>query len=203
MEKREGKEGGAGKMVRNFLLLLPLFMVGCTRGGAVDRIIGRTIAFFSPRIKESASTKPVVPAIQVTAQVQTSNAGIIPDSILDTVSIDTVKDIMSALNWEKINYSTHGRQDPFKPLISKETIGQGLHPDQGELVGVIWGGKKGYLALVKEKGGSAFVLQEGDRVVNGYVEKIDRKSITFKMKQFGITSKIVLHLKEGKEEGGK
>ncbi|RKZ18575.1 hypothetical protein DRQ17_03095 [bacterium] len=203
MKKEQRKKEGAGKMARTVLLLLPLFMLGCTKGGAVDRIIGRTISFFSPRIQETTTVKPGVSPVQVAAQVQTADAGVIPDTILDTVSIDTVKDIMSALNWEKINYSTHGRQDPFKPLISKETIGQGLHPDQGELVGVIWGGQRGYLALVKEKGGSAFVLQEGDRVVNGYVEKIDRKSITFRMKQFGVTSKIVLHLKEGKEEGGK
>ena len=157
MKRKKEKKKGVSKMLRIIFLLIPLLMVGCTEGGSMDRIIGRTIAFFSPRIKEASNYKSGMQPVQVAAQVQAVYAGLLPDTLLDTVSIDTVKDIMSALNWEKVTYSTHGRQDPFKPLISKETIGQGLHPDQGELVGIIWGGERGNLALVKEKGGSAFV----------------------------------------------
>jgi len=165
---------------------------GCREGSKVNRVIGKVVGFFSPRIK----TSEVNNNVSISSTLPATSKG---NNTMDTTKIDTAKEVLQAMNWEKFRYDDLGKPDPFEPLITKKSISKGLHVEQAELVGII-SGAGGYLALVKEKGGAGYVLREGDGIVGGKVSHIDKNSITFSMFQFGVHSTVVLHLKEREGE---
>jgi len=169
-------------------------LTGCGEGSKVNRVIGKVVGFFSPRIKTSEVNNNVSISSTLPSASEGNNS-----NTMDTTKIDTAKEVIQALNWEKFYYDDLGKPDPFEPLITKKTISKGLHVEQAELVGII-SGAGGYLALVKEKGGAGYVLREGDGIVGGKVSHIDKNSITFSMFQFGVHSTVVLHLKEREGE---
>lgn len=168
-------------------LFIILFLVGCSQNpNFFDKLVDKTISFFSPNLEN-----PSLPEKMIFSQVNPIQTNV---DTLDFSKIDTIRDVNEALKWEIFVYSDRGKADPFRPLVTKGTSEKGLQVEDAELVGTIWG-PNGYIALVKEVGGSGYVLREGDKVINGYVEKIDKNSITFRLQQFEQIHKVVLYLK--------
>lgn len=170
-----------------------LFLLGCSGNtNFFDKIVDKTISFFSPKLENISSPERIILS-QTTPNIKNIDT-------TDFSKIDTIRDVNEALKWEIFVYTDRGKNDPFNPLVTKGTSEKGLQVEDAELVGTIWG-PNGYIALVKEIGGSGYVLREGDRVINGYVEKIEKNSITFRLQQFEQVQKIVLYLKS--KEGDK
>lgn len=183
------KEG----LINSIFVLVLLMLLGCSsNSNFFDKLVDKTISFFSPKFDN-----PSLPEKMILSQVNP-----VPTNVdtLDFSRIDTIRDVNEALKWEIFVYSDRGKSDPFEPLVTKGTSEKGLQVEDAELVGTIWGAN-GYIALVKEIGGSGYVLREGDKVINGYVEKIDKNSITFRLQQFEQVQKVVLYLKS--KEGDK
>ncbi len=176
-------------LVSSFIILT---LLGCSDSpNFFNRFIDKTISFFSPRFETYSSPEKII-----FSQMTQNPTGI---DTLDYSKIDTVRDINEALKWEIFVYSDRGKEDPFNPLVTKGASEKGLQVEDAELVGTIWG-PNGYIALVKEIGGSGYVLREGDKVINGYVERIDKNSITFRLQQFEQVQKVVLYLKSKEGE---
>uniref|UniRef100_A0A7C4Y4X0 Pilus assembly protein PilP n=1 Tax=candidate division WOR-3 bacterium TaxID=2052148 RepID=A0A7C4Y4X0_UNCW3 len=173
-------------------IFIMLSLIGCSNSpNLFNRIVDKTIAFFSPKFENNTYTEKII-----LSQMNPIPTGV---DTLDFSKIDTVRDVNEALKWELFVYDDRGKPDPFTPLITRGASEKGLQVEDAELVGTIWG-PNGYIALVKEIGGSGYVLREGDKVINGYVEKIDKNSITFKLQQFEQVQKITLYLKSKEGE---
>lgn len=107
---------------------------------------------------------------------------------------DSLKILEKALGIEYFHYSSGGRRDPFETLFK----GRELNAENVKLVGTIWG-PKGRFALLKEPGGTGFVVGIGDKIADGRVIDITSNSVTFKITRFGVTSKVTLMLEEEEE----
>lgn len=94
---------------------------------------------------------------------------------------------------EVFQYNKIGRRDPFQPLLSIEE-GSAPNVNNLALVGIMWGSAR-IIAVVKELGGMGFVLEEGDKVAGGIVERITNDSVTFKLNEFGVITRFTLTLK--------
>ena len=79
-------------------------------------------------------------------------------------------------------YNALGRRDPFQPLMGGEYVGADVGgdapPDVGGLkvVGIVWGDADQF-ALVEDARGDSHILRRGDKVMNGYVESLNRNAM--------------------------
>lgn len=79
-------------------------------------------------------------------------------------------------------YNALGRRDPFQPLMGGEYVGADVGgdapPDVGGLkvVGIVWGDADQF-ALVEDARGDSHILRRGDKVMNGFVETLNRDAM--------------------------
>jgi hypothetical protein len=104
----------------------------------------------------------------------------------------------------KYDYRSHGRRDPFRPLLCKdeeeERQSDRLYLDGARLVGILWGGR--VLALLEDNEGVSFCLEKGDRVHNGRLVEIRPDAVVFNQYRYGGTETVTLELEKKKKAGG-
>ncbi|MBA7600018.1 hypothetical protein KAU13_03990 [candidate division WOR-3 bacterium] len=168
------------------LSIFSFFHAGCKGGNPFNFIIGKM-------------TKSVEKE-QLTVQKDVKEkVGIVPGDLPEKPSEiqaaiseeDSLAILEIALGIERFRYRSGGRRDPFETLFK----GKELNVENVKLVGTIWG-PKGRFALLKEPGGSGFVVGIGDRIADGRVIDITSSSVTFQISKFGVTSKVTLMLEE-------
>lgn len=95
---------------------------------------------------------------------------------------------------EGIFYSSRGKRDPFRPLISTKQITDTLlDVDHAVLNGIMWSPKERY-ALLQDEKGKGYVLEEGDKVSGGKVLAIRKKEIIFELYGFGKVRRVKLKI---------
>ena len=104
----------------------------------------------------------------------------------------------------KYDYRSHGRRDPFRPLLCKdedeERQTDRLYLDGARLVGILWGQR--VLALLEDSEGVSFCLEKGDRVHNGRLVEIRPDAVVFNQYRYGGTETVTLELEKKKKAGG-
>ena len=170
-----------------FPLILSLFQTGCKGGNPFNFIIGKMTK--SVEKKQPITTKTVqrkeekVPegiVLGDTSQVQSTAS-----------EADSLRILETALGIGRFNYRDEGRRDPFETLFK----GMELNVENVKLVGTIWG-PKGRFALLREPGGTGYVVGIGDKIADGRVVDITSSSVTFEIRKFGVTSKVTRVLEE-------
>jgi hypothetical protein len=105
---------------------------------------------------------------------------------------------------EIYKYSTRGRRDPFKALVS-EGIGEIdtdlLNIDDATLTGIIWMGDH-MVALFKDKKGKSHYMKKGDAVYNGRIVEINDNSVVVSIYEFGDVRRVELRVTHGSEASG-
>lgn len=98
---------------------------------------------------------------------------------------------------EPVAYSSGGRRDPFVPLpAGQETeFGQAPLPDAEKLtiVGILLGAN-GYRALAQDEDQNGYVLRKGDRVLYGYVARIEQERVVFRLSMRGLDRTVIVKL---------
>jgi len=104
----------------------------------------------------------------------------------------------------KYDYRSHGRRDPFRPLLCKddeeERQTDRLYLDGARLVGILWGER--VLALLEDSETVSFCLEKGDRVHNGRLVEIRPDAVVFNQYRYGGTETVTLELEKKKKAGG-
>lgn len=97
---------------------------------------------------------------------------------------------------EIFSYSSRGRRDPFKPLVGLPSEEDTLLDVRGaQVVGIVWSPAERY-ALIQAADGEVHIVEEGDRVRNGKVDKIEKKSVEFYLWELGRSERLTLRIKE-------
>ena len=98
---------------------------------------------------------------------------------------------------EVIRYRSYGKRDPFLPLVSKSMSGyqNGDIPDIEtlRLVGVLQS-EYSNMALLEDMEGYGYILQDGDKVKNGYVIQIYKDKVLFQISEFGWSRSVALSM---------
>jgi hypothetical protein len=100
-------------------------------------------------------------------------------------------------------YSSRGRRDAFRPLITDSKKGEEIKTDLLQLegailTGVVWSGGE-YLAMVKDKDGRSFFLRQGDDVYRGKVITVTQTKAVFQLVEFGEVERITLSVRSNQE----
>jgi len=106
-------------------------------------------------------------------------------------------------------YNALGRRDPFQPLIGGGFIGRDIvdvdvPPDVGGItvVGIVWGARDKF-ALAEDPSGKSLVLRRGDKVMNGFVERLKRDAIIVRLINDGQSQSVTIPLtRKGENHGG-
>lgn len=110
----------------------------------------------------------------------------------DSQSKSEKKELKSPEKKEFVFYKSRGKHDPFKPYIGEAEISDTLLDVNGaQLVGIMWSPENKF-ALLQDKGGKTFILEEGDPVLGGRLTTIGKKSVVFSLRGFGTTHKVEL-----------
>jgi hypothetical protein len=100
-------------------------------------------------------------------------------------------------------YQSWGRPDLFSALVSGEfepgEAADLVDVNNAKLVGVMWGPTDRF-ALVEDGSGNGYILRVGDRVSNGRVVAVQKKSLVASVSLYGITNRVILRLADGKDE---
>lgn len=100
-------------------------------------------------------------------------------------------------------YQSYGRPDLFAALVTGEFEPMGsadlVDMNNAKLVGVMWGASDRF-ALVEDGSGNGFILRVGDAVNNGRVVAIQENSLVASISLYGITSRVILRLEDGKDK---
>ena len=123
-------------------------------------------------------------------------------STQDTVSRAGDSEEQPAVTREKVEYRSHGRKDPFKPLFEKEEEEEEELPPlrvDGATVAGIMVGPEGRLALIRDTDGRTYVLGEGAKVKNGYLRRVKTDAVIFNIAKYGRYRKVELELKSAKK----
>jgi hypothetical protein len=105
-------------------------------------------------------------------------------------------------------YNALGRRDPFQSLISGDFVGVDVGgnapPDMGSLkiVGVVWGDTDRF-ALAEDARGNSYVLREGDKLMNGFVETVRRDAVVVQSVVDDETQSVTLPLQRKGETNAK
>ena len=99
-------------------------------------------------------------------------------------------------------YQSWGRPDLFAALVSGEfepgEAADLVDVNNAKLVGVMWGPTDRF-ALVEDGSGNGYILRVGDRVSNGRVIAVQKKSLVASVSLYGITNRVILRLADGKD----
>jgi hypothetical protein len=154
---------------------------------------GNPFNFFIGKVGKSVDKETPTPAVDPSVLVMKDSLETEEESPPKTDK-DSLRILEKALGLEYFYYSSGGRRDPFETLFK----GRELNVENVKLVGTIWG-PKGRFALLKEPGGTGFVVGIGDKIADGRVIDITSNSVSFKITRFGVTSKVTLMLEEEEE----
>ena len=98
---------------------------------------------------------------------------------------------------EPVSYRGGGRRDPFVPLPAQQEVefGQTPLPDVEKLsiVGILQG-VDGYRALAQDDEDNGYVLRRGDRVLYGYVSRIEAERVIFYLNRRGLDRTVILKI---------
>jgi hypothetical protein len=98
---------------------------------------------------------------------------------------------------EPVAYDSDNRRDPFVPLPAGQEVefGQAPLPDVEKLtiVGILEG-VSGYRALAQDDQNNGYVLRKGDRVLYGYVARVEPERAVFRLNQRGLDRTVILKL---------
>jgi len=98
---------------------------------------------------------------------------------------------------EPVSYSGGGKRDPFVslPMGQEVEFGQAPLPDVEKLtiVGILLdlGGRR---ALAQDEDKNAYVLRKGDRVLYGYVVRVEEERVVFRLNRRGLDKTIIIKL---------
>ncbi|KPK99505.1 MAG: hypothetical protein AMJ90_09460 [candidate division Zixibacteria bacterium SM23_73_2] len=96
-----------------------------------------------------------------------------------------------------LTYSSYNARDPFTPLTEKISFEFGEAPlpdvESLELVGILEN-KSGLKALLEDERGYGYIMEQGDRVQNGYVLKVFEDRIVFEITEYGWSRTVALEL---------
>jgi Tfp pilus assembly protein PilP len=104
---------------------------------------------------------------------------------------------------EIYRYSTRGRRDPFKALVTEglgEVETDMLNVEEATLTGIIWMGDH-MVALFKDKKGKSHYMKKGDAVWNGRIVEINDNSVIVTLYEFGDSRRVELKVTEHSSEG--
>lgn len=142
--------------------------------------------------------KPVVSESDTTTKSIPKTAG--PDTflVIETLVKQKEKIKLDTIPKRKVlTYSSFGRKDPFVPLTEKISFEFGEAPlpnvESLKLVGVLED-KSGLKALLEDDQGYGYILEQGDRVKNGYVLKVFKDKIVFEITEYGWSRTVSLEL---------
>jgi len=98
---------------------------------------------------------------------------------------------------EPVSYHSDSRRDPFIPLPATQKVefGQTPLPDVEKLsiVGILQG-IDGYRALAQDDDDNGYVLRKGDRVLYGYVARIEAERLIFYLNRRGLDRTVILKI---------
>jgi len=177
---------------KNIVLIFILLLIsvslgtGCKGGNPFNFVIGKMTKSVDkkkpptlPKREEQKEGK--LPGTLAKNPLSTDAAG----------QVDSLEILKKALGIQRFDYTSGGRRDPFETLFK----GKELNVENVGLVGTIWG-PKGRFALLKEPGGSGYVVGIGDRIADGRVIDITNSSVTFEINKFGVSSRVTLVMEE-------
>jgi hypothetical protein len=95
------------------------------------------------------------------------------------------------------HYNTLGRRDPFESLVENfvgEDVGGNGPVDIGgiRVVGIVWGTDP--FALVEDGRGNSGILRRGDKVMNGFVEALQRDAVVVRLSVDGQSQTVSIPL---------
>jgi hypothetical protein len=100
---------------------------------------------------------------------------------------------------EPVLYRSGGRRDPFLSLPAQQEaeFGQAPLPNVEKLtiVGILQGAG-GYRALAQGEKEHGYVLRKGDRVLYGYVARIEKERVVFRLNRRGLDRTVILKLSQ-------
>lgn len=142
--------------------------------------------------------KPVVSESDTTTKSIPKTAGPDTFSVIETLVKQKEKIKLDTIPKRKVlTYSSFGRKDPFVPLTEKISFEFGEAPlpnvESLKLVGVLED-KSGLKALLEDDQGYGYILEQGDRVKNGYVLKVFKDKIVFEITEYGWSRTVSLEL---------
>jgi len=116
---------------------------------------------------------------------------------------DASADRVESIRTNDYFYQSWGRPDLFAALVSGEfeagEAAELVDVNNAKLVGVMWGPTDRF-ALVEDGSGNGYILRVGDRVSNGRVVAVQKKSLVASVSLYGITNRVILRLNDGKDE---
>ena len=116
---------------------------------------------------------------------------------------DASADRVQSIRTNDYFYQSWGRPDLFSALVSGEfepgEAAELVDVNNAKLVGVMWGPTDRF-ALVEDGSGNGYILRVGDRVSNGRVIAVQKKSLVASVSLYGITNRVILRLNDGKDE---
>ena len=116
----------------------------------------------------------------------------------DTVSRAGEIEVPATVTRERIEYSSEGRKDPFRPLFETEKEQEEELPllrVDGATVAGIMVGPAGRLGLIRDSDGRTYVLGEGAKVKNGYLRQIKKDRVIFHVAKYGRYRRVEMELK--------
>jgi hypothetical protein len=100
---------------------------------------------------------------------------------------------------EPVSYSSGGRRDPFLSLPSQQETEFGEAPlpnvEKLTIVGILQGAG-GYRGLAQDDKENGYVLRKGDRVLYGYVARIEEERVVFRLNRRGLDRTVILKLSQ-------
>jgi len=144
---------------------------------------------------------PAVPSLAepaVTESVSTAPEQAAEDTAASGGEMDPLLVRLMALGIrEPVSYTNGGRRDPFVPLPAQQEVefGQAPLPDVEKLsiVGILQG-IDGYRALAQDDDDNGYVLRKGDRVLYGYVARIEAERVIFYLNRRGLDRTVILKI---------
>lgn len=116
---------------------------------------------------------------------------------LDQQKKTTVSQFFALGIREPVSYGSGGKRDPFEslPMGQEVEFGQAPLPDVEKLiiVGILLD-LDGRRALAQDEDKNAYVLRKGDRVLYGYVVRVEEERVVFRLNRRGLDKTIIIKL---------
>jgi len=155
-----------------------------------------------PRTAKSVARPPAPAATSKAAAVSTTKAGSTTKGAGKVSAAMPGAGVQSSEHLDDqvaYQYNALGRRDPFQPLMGGEYVGADVGgdapPDVGGLkvVGIVWGDADQF-ALVEDARGDSHILRRGDKVMNGYVESLNRNAMIVNLTLDGQSQSVTVPL---------
>jgi hypothetical protein len=154
---------------------------------------------------QTASSSPETPSLEASppeSAAMESVSAVPARTVTDTAASSGERDplisrLLALGVREPVSYHGGGRRDPFVPLPAQQEpeFGQTPLPDVEKLsiVGILQG-VDGYRALAQDDEDNGYVLRKGDRVLYGYVARIEAERVIFYLNRRGLDRTVILKI---------